>query len=224
MGLDVVRRLTGGRAVLHLGDLTYAVIAGTVDGLPRSVVAVYERITEGLLAAFRLLGINAEVGSESAGSPQSEVCFLNRTVGAILHHGRKFIGSAQTWYGSSMLQHGSIILEPYAELLASLYACNGVPLARIKEVLDDRMISLREILGRMSEPGEVGEVIKEGMAKVLGVDFEEGELSREEWALVRKIADQETSVVNGKVAYAGNHSKGINSGAAGGHGVGADHY
>jgi lipoate-protein ligase A len=200
------------------------VIAGTVDGLPLSVAAVYERITEGLLAAFRLLGINAEVGRESAESLESEVCFLNRTVGAILHHGRKFIGSAQTWYGSSMLQHGSIILEPYAELLASLYACNGVPLARIKKMIEARMTSLKEILGRMPEHGEVGAVIREGMAKVLGVVFEEGELSREEWALVRKIADQKTSVVNGEAEYVGNYSKGINTGAPRGHGVGTDHY
>jgi len=224
LGLDVVRRPTGGRAVLHLGDLTYALIAGTSDGLPLSVAAVYERINQGLLVAFRRLGINAVVESQPAESQQSEFCFLNRTVGAILYRGRKLVGSAQTWHGSSMLQHGSVILEPYTELLANLYACNGVPLAGIREMLDTGIISLREILGHVPEITEVQSAIRHGIAQAFGVVFEVSELSSEEWAWVREIDDPETSLANGEAEYVGNHSKGINPGAARSNGVGTDYY
>ena len=55
-GIEVVRRPSGGRAVLHLGDFTYAVIAGTADGIPSAVTAAYRLICDGLLAGFRLLG------------------------------------------------------------------------------------------------------------------------------------------------------------------------
>ena len=62
LGIEVVRRPSGGRAVLHLGDLTYAVIAGTADGIPSAVTAAYRLICDGLLQGFRLLGIDARHG------------------------------------------------------------------------------------------------------------------------------------------------------------------
>ena len=62
LGIEVVRRPSGGRAVLHLGDLTYAVIAGTADGIPSAVTAAYRLICDGLLQGFRRLGIDARHG------------------------------------------------------------------------------------------------------------------------------------------------------------------
>ncbi len=50
------------------------------------------------------------MGREIGKSPQTDVCFLRCAIGAIVHQGKKLVGSAQTWHASSMLQHGSIIL------------------------------------------------------------------------------------------------------------------
>jgi len=61
LGIEVVRRPSGGRAVLHMGDLTYAVIAGTADGMPSAVTAAYRLICDGLLQGFRRLGIDARL-------------------------------------------------------------------------------------------------------------------------------------------------------------------
>lgn len=127
LGIDVVKRPTGGRAVLHFGDLTYAVVAGTTDGIPSGVTAAYHLICQGLAAAFRVLGFEAELGCQGTGSPRSDMCFLTSTAGDLLHKGRKFVGSAQTWEGSSMLQHGSIILEPHPEILARLQGSEYEP-------------------------------------------------------------------------------------------------
>ncbi len=111
LGIEVVRRPSGGRAVLHMGDLTYAVIAGTADGIPSAVTAAYRLICDGLLKGFRLLGIDARLGRGVIKPPPHEICFLRGTLGSIVYQERKFVGSAQTWHASSMLQHGSIIID-----------------------------------------------------------------------------------------------------------------
>ena len=184
LGLDVVRRLTGGRAVLHLHDLTYAVVAGVQEGMPSSPALVYDLLCEGLLAGLRLLGVKAEMGQEKIKPPQPEVCFLRSSAADIVYRGRKFIGSAQTWQGGSFLQHGSVVLETQTDALAAVF---GTEVAE----LEARLTSLSEILGRSAEAAEVGEAIRRGLAQRLGVVFDVGELSPEEWALARQIAAQE---------------------------------
>jgi len=190
LGIDVIRRPTGGRAVLHFEDLTYAVVAGTTDGIHSSVTDAYRLICEGLLAAFRVLGFEAELGRQGAKAPRSDICFLTSTTGDIIHKGKKFVGSAQTWHCSSMLQHGSIILEPHLEVLVSIQGGGRVPSTNHEEVLKRGMTSVREILGHVPVTGEIGAAIRHGMAQVLGVEFKEDELSPEEWSLARKIAGQ----------------------------------
>ena len=191
LGIDVVRRPTGGRAVLHFEDLTYSVVAGTTDGIPSAVTAAYRLICKGLSAAFRVLGFETELGRQGDWSPRSDICFLTTTAGDLLHKGKKFVGSAQTWQGSSMLQHGSIILEPHAEILARLQGSEYGPSTTYEEMLEHRMTSVREILGRVPGTGEVGAAIQHGMAHALGTEFTEGKLSQREWAMIREIIDQQ---------------------------------
>jgi len=191
LGIEVVKRPSGGRAVLHLGDLTYAVIAGTADGMPSAVTAAYRLICDGLLQGFRLLGIDARMGRGIIKPPQMDICFLRGTLGSIMHQERKFVGSAQTWHASSMLQHGSIILMPQIEALVSLWP--GVadsPEAR-QAKLESRITSLQEILGRLPEVAEVKAAIREGLARTLGVRFDQGELTPGEWALAKDMANLE---------------------------------
>jgi len=184
LGLDVVRRPTGGRAVLHLGDLTYSLVAGLPEGVPSSPVAAYRLLCEGLLAGLKLLGIEAETGREKVKPPQPEICFLRAAAADIVHRGRKFIGSAQTWRGDSLLQHGSIVLAPQTEALAAVFGASV-------EELAGRVTSLSEILLRGVDAREVGEAVQAGLAQALGVVFEAGELSPGEWALAHEIAAQE---------------------------------
>lgn len=187
LGYEVVRRPTGGRAVLHLEDLTYAVIAGTAEGMPSAVTAAYQLIAQGLLQAFRLLGIEAQMGREQRDSQPTDICFLRCTRGAIVYQKKKLVGSAQTWHGSSLLQHGSIILKPQVEAWLALVKGEGQSPADLRAKLAARLTSVEEILGKTPKLVEIKEAIRQGMAQALGVEFYSGELSTDEWTLARDL-------------------------------------
>jgi lipoate-protein ligase A len=118
-GIDIVRRITGGRAVLHHNELTYSIIARTENPLfPSNVLGTYKIIASGLLAGLKNLGIDAEMVSRSnrhahlvkKGS-KDPACFSSPSWYEILVHGRKIIGSAQRRLSGAFLQHGSILLD-----------------------------------------------------------------------------------------------------------------
>ena len=191
-GVEVVRRPTGGKAVLHLEDLTYAVIAGTPEGIPSAVTAAYRLICEGLLAGFRSLGIEAKMGRETSKSLQTDVCFLRCAIGAIIHQGKKLVGSAQTWHASSMLQHGSITLTPQEEVLLKIWGGSSGD-GKLQTAFKGRLTSIQEILGYSLDLGKLKTALLEGLARTLGMELVSGKLTWEEWSLAREIVNQEVN-------------------------------
>jgi lipoate-protein ligase A len=108
-GLDVVRRPTGGRAVWHAEELTYALAAPAepFGGLRQA----YEEIHRMLLAALRLLGVGAELAPPCSAIPvDAGSCFAAPVGGEVTVRGRKLVGSAQLREGAGLLQHGSLLL------------------------------------------------------------------------------------------------------------------
>ncbi len=117
--VDLVRRPTGGRAVLHQGDLTYAVVT---SGLIGTRVQVYEKICSFLIQGWRSLGSQLHYGSAGRGYIHNPNCFGTATgADLVLPDGTKFIGSAQLRRGGAILQHGSIRLQPDPELFAEVF-------------------------------------------------------------------------------------------------------
>ena len=113
-GYDLVRRPTGGRAILHADELTYAVI-GTSPGpvFGASLNETYMKINQGLLAFLADLGIQADISTgESREAARGLVCFRSAGRHEISVGGRKIIGSAQRRTGGVFLQHGSILAGP----------------------------------------------------------------------------------------------------------------
>ena len=112
IGVDVVRRPTGGREVLHDRELTYSMVAPRPMGLtPRDI---YQTVTGAIAEALQSLGVPARV-SPSAGQAAalgSGPCFAAPGAGEIEMGGRKLVGSAQVRIEGSVLQHGSLPLEP----------------------------------------------------------------------------------------------------------------
>ncbi|MFZ2956126.1 MAG: lipoate--protein ligase family protein [Candidatus Ozemobacteraceae bacterium] len=186
-GFDIVKRPSGGKAVLHLEDLTYAVIAGVDDGIPSTVRAAYALICQGLLAAFRLLKIEASISFESRSFAGSDLCFLRDGAGAIACGNKKFVGSAQTWRSSSMLQHGAILLEPQIDAILDVQSRHSSDKPRARQALEARMTSIREILGFVPGHEVLSHAIREGMGRELNMELSEGKLSDEELSLVQQI-------------------------------------
>lgn len=117
--LDLVRRPTGGRAVLHQGDLTYAVIA---SGLKGDRVQVYKTLCEFLLQGWRSLGVELRYGQAGRGYIHNPNCFGTATgADLVMADGSKLVGSAQLRRGGAILQHGSMPLTMDADLFQHVF-------------------------------------------------------------------------------------------------------
>lgn len=151
LDLHTVRRPTGGRAVWHDREVTYAV-AGPAR-LFGSLAEAYLAIHCTLAAALRRLGVDAEVAPRPNGrapSPSAGACFASPVGGEILVRGRKLVGSAQVREGEAFLQHGSILLENGQAMVAQVSRVAAPDVAAT---------SLTEALGQPVDPREVSEAI-----------------------------------------------------------------
>lgn len=115
LGWDLVRRPTGGRAILHTDELTYAVIGPQSDPrLQGSILESYQRLSKALLAALSLLGLPAQAhplpNDNQAGNSKGPVCFEVPSNYEITIHGKKLVGSAQARKREGVLQHGTLPL------------------------------------------------------------------------------------------------------------------
>jgi lipoate-protein ligase A len=158
-GVEVVRRPTGGRALLHGGDLTYAVALPARGG----VDATYAYLAGALCAGLGQLGVAAEVARHDG--PAGPVCMATQQ-GADLRVGaRKVCGSAQVQHGAGVLQHGSILLErlPFDET-------DLVVGDHDRDVLRSATVTLAE-LGAETDVRSVAEAIVAGFRSALDVDF-----------------------------------------------------
>ncbi|MFL5575263.1 MAG: lipoyl protein ligase domain-containing protein [Gemmatimonadaceae bacterium] len=146
-GVEIVRRPTGGRAVLHHREATYSVTGPAPAGEP--LRESYGRINRLLLDGLRRLGVRAEL-ARSAGRaplPTGAPCFETPTEGELVVGGRKLVGSAQYREQDAFLQHGSILIDDDQPLLAAL-ATQPLPPA-------PPAATLRDALGRAPDPAEV---------------------------------------------------------------------
>ncbi len=177
-GVSFVRRPTGGRAVLHHRELTYALIfpLGAFGGLKAS----YRLINKGLLAGIQGLGAAAELAAASGRSlpPDAGPCFRMPAEGEVTALGRKLIGSAQLRVGDFILQHGSLILDGDQGILQELRGdAEEVPAPA----------TLKGLLGRVPEVGLLAEVLKGGLALVLGGSWGPGTFREEEEMAAREM-------------------------------------
>ncbi|MDJ1170207.1 biotin/lipoate A/B protein ligase family protein [Roseofilum sp. BLCC_M154] len=118
--IELVRRPTGGRGVLHQGDLTYAVV---YSGRFTNRVAAYQKICEFLIRGWRSLGFELHYGSAGRGYAQVPNCFATATgADLVLDSGYKLIGSAQVWQSKTVLQHGSMRLNGDRQLWHQIFS------------------------------------------------------------------------------------------------------
>ncbi|MBW4661288.1 MAG: lipoate--protein ligase family protein [Drouetiella hepatica Uher 2000/2452] len=134
--IDLVRRPTGGRAVLHQGDLSYAIVTSGIDsGIAGSRMQTYRYLCEFLIRGWRSLGVELRYGEAGRGYIHNPDCFGTATAAdLVMPNGAKLIGSAQlyrkTQGQSAVLQHGSIRLNPDPDLFRQVFETpmEGMPL------------------------------------------------------------------------------------------------
>jgi len=117
--LDLVRRPSGGRAVLHQGDLTYAIITSNLSGRRREI---YQQLSAFLVEGWRSLGVPLFFGKTERGYIHNPSCFGTATdADLVTTDGYKFIGSAQLYRDKALLQHGSMRLAQDLELFHQVF-------------------------------------------------------------------------------------------------------
>jgi lipoyl(octanoyl) transferase len=193
-GIGFVRRMTGGRAILHDQELTYSVIvAGNHPLIPRTVRESYRVINQGLLAGFRHLQINASLMSprkreKGASSP---VCFDVPADYELVVEGRKIAGSAQVRQRGVMLQQGSIPLEIDVDLLFSILR---FPSERVKERLQqtfaDKAVTIYHFRRGPVALQEVIAAFFAGFQQGMGLKLTIAELTDDERSLAQEIAQK----------------------------------
>ncbi len=135
--IDLVRRPTGGRAVLHQGDLTYAVIT---SGLGSNRLRVYQSICEFLIQGWRSLGIDLHYGLAGRGYIHNPNCFGTATgADLVTPDGFKLIGSAQLYRGKAVLQHGSIRLRQDTDLFRQVFGIDSQSSPAVLSLSENRL-------------------------------------------------------------------------------------
>lgn len=121
-GIDIVRRLTGGRALLHDNEITYSYVCPTStlqNG--QNVVESYKEISQILIAAFKKIDIELDFGGTKKVQGHKDYCMLVSTGADLCWHGQKLIGSAQFRKEGYILQHGSILYDYNKQLLEKIF-------------------------------------------------------------------------------------------------------
>jgi len=190
-GIELVRRLTGGKAVLHHHELTYSVVSNDVHSFPLSDIGeTYRRIAQALVLGFRHLGIETYLAGDGESKNQmprsaaTSACFAVSNHHEILWSGRKLVGSAQRRAQTAFLQHGSILLDFDPELLA------GALGNRNPSGLGLKVASLAECLGWRPDPIEVASNLQRGFEKSFGVDLKRTWLNARQRQLAEELASQ----------------------------------
>jgi lipoate-protein ligase A len=144
-GIDIVHRPTGGRAVLHDDELTYAVISNDTASFGDTIYGNYKRVSEALCLGYNRLGVPAILAPDTrkpslVDKDADPPCFLSTSRYELMVEGRKIVGSAQRRVRRSFLQHGSMPITCNREVLARATRLPGA------ESLDKEMAGVAEFL------------------------------------------------------------------------------
>jgi len=182
-GVDVVRRPTGGRAILHDRELTYSVtLPASVLGHDAGIVPSYHRLSLALQAGLQDLGVPATLAPAAAApaaDDQGPVCFDRPSAHEILLGGRKLVGSAQVRRDGALLQHGSIVIEPQIDTLLQCLRLDPEDRGEAaKQRFENAVAGLAEVADL--EPARVARALADAFGRHFGVSVTPGRLHAEE--------------------------------------------
>jgi lipoate-protein ligase A len=183
-GWEVVRRATGGRAILHTDELTYSVTGNAEDPvLAGGVLESYSRIAQALFLALKSLGLPVEVKEGKSNDPAvpNPVCFEVPSTYEITVGGKKLIGSAQARKKEGVLQHGSLPLTgDLTRICQALVFENEAARENAAQRLLTRATTVESVLERTISWDTAAQAFIHAFETQLGLCFERGDLSETE--------------------------------------------
>lgn len=197
-GIDVVRRMTGGKLVLHHREVTYSVCSSDVEIFSPTLAESYRLISEALIKGLEIMGLRPVLAEEPPASYTrgNLPCFSYPAQNEIEVDGKKIIGSAQKRTGFQFIQHGSIPLEEDDELLKSLSQLES-------EKNEVRMISLNQALGRSVDFEWVVGHLASGFSEYFGAILKSRVLNKKERKAISVI--QKEKYENPQWTYGKRH-------------------
>jgi lipoate-protein ligase A len=173
-GWTIVRRPTGGRAILHTDEITYSVALPKMHPVVHGdIVTSYRHLSDALLCGLERLGLNAMADKQSAKPAESDkgpVCFEVPSDYEITANGHKLIGSAQVRKYGGVLQHGSLPLHgDIARICDALAFSSDALRERIKGRVRQRATTLETVLGRVVTFDEAADALRDSFAETFEI-------------------------------------------------------
>ncbi|WP_035987355.1 lipoyl protein ligase domain-containing protein [Leptolyngbya sp. KIOST-1] len=182
--MDLVPRPTGGRGVLHQGDLTYAVVTSQGAGqwpshLYQNRHQLYQTLCQFLIQGWESLGVPLSFGQPGRDYGRSSNCFALATSADLIDaQGHKVIGSAQRRRGAYLLQHGSIALYPDPTLWQQVFQTQAPPPSQVQIAM--RHLAIDQVVAALTQAA----------SDCFGAQFVAQPLSPPEWAAIGAIAQK----------------------------------
>lgn len=178
--IDVVKRPTGGRAILHAEELTYSVIMPL--NYHYSPKELYQRISNALIKGLELYNpclAPAELENvqpdflQLLEEPAGALCFASTAKNEVKYCGKKLIGSAQRRMNKSILQHGSILCSPAHRMLTDYINCDSQTRNNLSVELNDKTTEIETILNEKTDYVKLKDCLVNGFESYWQINFEE---------------------------------------------------
>ncbi len=188
MGIDIVRRITGGKLVLHHQEVTYSICSSDSELFTQTLMDSYRLISEALMRGLEKMGIECclAAATPSFYTKGRLPCFSHPAQNEIEIDGKKIIGSAQKRAGKKFIQHGSIPLEKDEELLKSVSLLN-----QQEDTIN--MTSLSEILERRVDFDWVVDHLQSGISEYFNISLIPKDFSDADKTAIQKIQTERYS-------------------------------
>jgi len=189
--IEIVRRITGGKAVFHDKEITYNFIVPEKSGLlSNNINESYKEIANALVATFKKIGIEAEV-KKVPEKIATSICFNSSNWYELLVNGRKISGSAQRRMEGKVLQHGSLLMDFDYNKNNSIF--NSDNSFDNIENLKNRITSLKNELNKIIEYNELSSALKNGFKENFNFEMIDDSLTDEEVILAEKLKKEKYS-------------------------------
>ena len=204
LGWDVVYRSTGGRALLHLDDLSYAVIIPAQSDTYRQLRELYESIALAIVRSLKQLRVNAEITKPSVIKGDAEprlragICLDSRVRGEITVGGRKIVSAAQHIYRNSLLQHGSIMLDGDPGAIAKVSNVHETKRDILAEKLRNKACTLSDVTENDVDIKVLVDIIINNLADVTGLNIFKSDWNADEIERIRTLS-HDFDAISGRV-------------------------